>query len=103
MGQRVEEFYATTFVDTMKVVGTEGVFDMDMFGQKIDAFYDKTSSFKYEYWGDNIDLGLVASFARAIGEDRPVAVTGEDGAKALSVALAAYQSAKTGKPVELDG
>ena len=87
----------------MEVTGTEGIADMDMFAQKIDAFYDKPMSYKYEYWGDNIDLGLVAAFARSIGEDRPVETTGDDGAKAVAVALAAYQSAKIGKPVEMEG
>lgn len=86
----------------MEVTGTQGIAEMDMFNQKIDAFYDKKMSYKHEYWGDNIDLALVASFARSIGEDKPVETTGEDGARALTVALAAYQSAKTGKPVELD-
>ncbi len=86
----------------MEVTGTQGIAEMDMFDQKIDAFYDKTTSYKHEYWGDNIDLALVASFARSIGEDKPVEITGDDGARALVVALAAYQSAKSGKPVELD-
>ena len=85
----------------MDVTGDAGVASMDMFGQKVDAFYDKSMSYRYEYFGDNIDLGLVASFARSIADDTPPEVTGEDGAKALAVALAAYESARTGKPVEL--
>ncbi len=85
----------------MDVTGDAGVASMDMFGQNITAFYDKTMSCRYENFGENADLALVASFARAVGEDLPVEVTGEDGARALAVALAAYQSAKTGKPVEL--
>lgn len=93
--------YATWGNVKMEVVGVDGSATMDMFAQKIDAFYDKPASFRYEYWGDNIDLGLVASFAQSIGDDRPVEITGDDGAKALAVALAAYESAKTGKPVEL--
>lgn len=87
---------------TMEVTGTEGVASMDMFAQKIDVFLDKSMAHTYDYWGDNIDLALVASFAQAVGEDAPVAVTGDDGARALAVALAAYESAKTGKPVELN-
>lgn len=86
----------------MDVTGDAGVASMDMFNQKIDAFYDKSMSYRYEYFGDNIDLGLVASFARSIADNAPVEVTGEDGARALAVALAAYESAKTGKPVELE-
>ena len=93
--------YATWGNVKMEVIGTGGMAEIDMFGQKIDAFYDKRMSFAHEYWGDNIDLSLVESFAKSIGEDRPVRITGDDGARALAVALAAYQSAKTGKPVEL--
>lgn len=85
----------------MEVTGDAGVASMDMFGQKLDGFYDKSMSYKHEYFGDDIDLALVASFARAIAEDTPVEVSGEDGAKALAVALAAYESAKTGKPVDI--
>ena len=85
----------------MQVTGTEGVAEMDMFAQTTDVFCDKTMSYSQEYWGDYTDLGLVASFAKSIADDTPVPITGEDGAKALTVALAAYQSAKTGKPVEL--
>lgn len=85
----------------MEVTGTEGRADMDMFAQKIDAFYDKSMSYRHEYWGDNCDLGLVASFVKSIGENKPVEVSGEDGARAVAVALAAYQSAKTGKPIDL--
>jgi len=85
----------------MEVTGTDGTAEMDMFNQKIDAFYDNSMSYRQEYWGDSIDLGLVRSFVESVGEDKPVQITGDDGAKALSVALAAYQSAKTGKPVDL--
>jgi len=85
----------------MEVTGDQGIANMDMFAQKVEAFYDKTMGASYEYWGDNIDLALVASFVRSIAEDTPAEVTGEDGARAVAVALAAYESAKTGKPVEI--
>ncbi|MGI6296815.1 MAG: Gfo/Idh/MocA family protein [Armatimonadota bacterium] len=93
--------YATWGNVKMAVVGTDGIADMDMFGQIIEGFYDKSMSYKYEYWGEDADLNLVASFAQCIADDTPPEVTGEDGAKALAVALAAYESAKTGKPVSL--
>ena len=95
--------YATWGNVKMQVVGTEGMADMDMFNQRIDAFYDESMSFKYDYWGDNTDLSLVASFAKSVADGSPVPITGDDGARALAVALAAYESAKTGKPVEIAG
>lgn len=93
--------YATWGNVKLDVVGTDGIAAMNMFAQQIDGFYDKSMSYTYDYWGENSDLNLVASFARCIGEDTPPEVTGEDGARALAVALAAYESAKTGKPVSL--
>lgn len=85
----------------MEVTGDNGVANMDMFNQKIDHVTNSDPSFVYEYWGDNTDLGLVESFMNSIRDGKPVEITGEDGAKALEVALAAYESAKTGKAVEL--
>ncbi|MCE5322272.1 Gfo/Idh/MocA family oxidoreductase [bacterium] len=85
----------------MDVTGTNGTASMKMFGQKIDMFSDETGSHTYEYWGDNIDLVMVGAFAKSILDDTDVPVTGEDGVKALQVALAAYESAKTGKTVDL--
>ena len=36
-------------------------------------------------------------------EERPPKVTGEDGYKAVEIALAAYESAESGRPVGLSG
>jgi predicted dehydrogenase len=85
----------------MDVTGTGGTASMQMFGQKIDRYSDETGAHTYEYWGDNIDLEMVSSFAKSVLENTDVPVTGEDGVKALQVALAAYESAKTGKTVDL--
>lgn len=85
----------------MEVTGQDGAAYMDMFNQKLDAVSDKTSHFSWEYWGDNIDLALVEAFTKAIAEDKPTDITGEDGLAAVEVALAAYQSAELGVPVEL--
>lgn len=85
----------------MEVIGTEGVIKMEMFAQTIDLFSDKTGRHTYEYWGDDIDLALVGSFARSVAEDTRVEISGEDGLKALEVALAAYQSVDTRETVDL--
>lgn len=85
----------------LEVIGTDGVAKMEMFAQKIDIYSDKTGRHTYEYWGDDVNLALIDSFARSIAEGKPVEITGEDGIKALEVALAAYESAKSREAVDL--
>ncbi len=84
----------------MDVVGTGGVSSLVMFAQKIDYYSEKTGRHTYQYWGDDIDLSLVESFVRSIAEDTDVQITGDDGLKALQVALAAYESAKTKETID---
>ncbi len=85
----------------MEVIGTDGSARMEMLAQKIDMFSDDTKRHTYVYWGDNMDLGLVEAFARCIRDDTPPPVTGEDGLKALQVALTAYESAKKREMIDL--
>jgi UDP-N-acetylglucosamine 3-dehydrogenase len=85
----------------MDVVGTGGIASMRMFAQKADVYSDKTNRHTYAYWGDNMDMGLVEAFARCIREDTPPEVTGEDGVKALEVALAAYESSRLREAINL--
>jgi predicted dehydrogenase len=85
----------------MDVTGTAGSASMKMFAQKIDYYSGDGGSYTHEYYADDIDLALVGSFADSVVQDKNVEVTGEDGVKALRVALAAYESAKTGRTVDL--
>ncbi len=50
------------------------------------------------WWRRDVD-GLVDEFLHAIIEDREPAITGEDGRAALAIVLAAYESARLGRPV----
>ena len=89
---------------TMQVVGTGGVLEMDMFGQSLVHYEDRAGQVSWPYWGSGTDEGLVADFVRlASGEDAPDLATGEDGLRALEVALAAYHSADAGQPVMVGG
>lgn len=85
----------------MDVVGTGGIARMEMFAQKIDLYSDETGRHTYVYWGDDMDLRLVEAFARCVREDTPPPITGEDGLKALEVALAAYESASLREAINL--
>ena len=85
----------------LEVTGTNGVVSLDMFAQNIIHYSDETMRVNWVNWGDNIDYGLIKDFVNIVANDLPVSITGEDGLKALEVALGAYKSRETGLPVKL--
>ncbi|MGC4379341.1 Gfo/Idh/MocA family oxidoreductase [Fictibacillus sp. Mic-4] len=85
---------------TLEVIGTEGTIFIDAFGQKLNVYSDKSGA-NWHYWGDDMDAGLVKDFIECIKEDREPSITGEDGLKAVEVALAAYKAAEQKSPVKL--
>ncbi len=98
---RPDDFY--TWGDLyLKVVGTNMVTEVDMMRQSLERIGSQDPNYQWEFWGSNSDYGLVKEFVACIREDRQPTITAQDGIKALEVALAAYESAKTGKPVKLD-
>jgi len=98
-------FYHQEWDDTgfLSIGYAGGVFaTLDLFAQKIAHYNDAGGRVSWPFWGSNIDAGLVADFLRlARGEDTPNLATGEDGLRALEVALGAYRSAEAGQPVTL--
>jgi predicted dehydrogenase len=83
---------------TIRAVGTRGTLIMDMFRQSIDRYGPTYAQLGY---GADLDRLMIADFVDAVGRGRPVAVTGQDGRRALEVALAAYRSIERGRPVDL--
>lgn len=86
---------------TMDIIGTDGVVSVDMTAQNIVLYSDASMRVQWINWGSNVDLGLVQDFVNAIEYDLDVPITGEDGMKAMEVALGAYKSRDTGAPVKL--
>ncbi len=86
---------------TLEIVGTGGVTRVDATAQHLLAYNDATGRHTFEPWGDNFDLGLVGDFVACVRDDRAPSITGEDGLRAMEVALAAYESARTGQPATL--
>jgi predicted dehydrogenase len=88
---------------TIEVVGERGWARLDAFKEQLAVYSNKASRAQWVGWGGNMDLGLIRDFVGMIREQREPSIIGRDGLKALEVALAAYQSAATGKPVALSG
>lgn len=83
----------------LELVGEQGAVQVDAFQQHVALSSEKTGKTQWVNWGSNMDRGLVADFVDAVRTGRAPSITGEDGLRALEVALAAYRSAEVGKPV----
>jgi predicted dehydrogenase len=86
---------------TMSVVGERGVIELDMFGQALDVYSNGSPTHSLAAYGTNLDAGLVGDFVACIQEDREPPISGFDGLQAARVAIAGYESAKRGQPVEI--
>ena len=84
---------------TMNVIGENGVIELDMFGQGIDFYRPGLTTHVLNGYGSNTDGGLFSGFIRAIIDDTPVPINEVDGIQAAKVAMAGYESLKTGQPV----
>ncbi len=83
----------------IEFIGSEGTLTVDAFAQKIDV-YD-TDGLKWDFYGDDMDQQLVADFVQTVLDHEEPSITGEDGLRAIEVALAAYESAEKKRPVKL--
>ncbi|BDI29013.1 dehydrogenase [Capsulimonas corticalis] len=84
---------------TLQVVGTGGVFELDLFGQQLEQYDDAAGRVLWPNWGSSLDGELVDGFLKlSAGEEAPDTATGEDGLRALEIALAAYKSAEAKQP-----
>lgn len=93
--------YPTWGDGKIEVLGDRGVIRVDAFRQFISVSSDQWGKTNWVPWGSDMDLGLIRDFVQMIREDRAPSITGEDGLRALEVALAAYRSAREGEPVTL--
>jgi predicted dehydrogenase len=85
----------------IEILGDKGIVRVNAFDQHLTVASNAVGKAQWVGWGSNIDLGLIKDFVAMIREDRAPSITGYDGLKAMEVALAAYESARTGKPVAL--
>ena len=86
---------------TLHVVGEKGTVDIDVFRQALTHYDDTAGRTRLLGWGDDLTARMVADFVDAILAGRPVPIDGEDGLRALEVAIAGYRSAETKRPVAI--
>ena len=86
---------------TLHVVGENATVDVDVFRQALTHYDDTAGRTRLLGWGDDLTRRMVADFADAVLAGRPVPISGEDGLRALEVAIAAYRSAETKRPVAI--
>jgi predicted dehydrogenase len=86
---------------TFELITEKGAILVDAFSQNLTIYRDDWQRAGWSYWGSDANQAMVNEFVSAVKENRPPAVTGWDGLKAVEVTLAAYESAKTNQPVYL--
>ena len=84
---------------TIETVGTEGVFAIDPFAERLEMWSQGTT--KWLDWGHDPNRSMIEHFVGAVRGEHPLSITGIDGLRATEVALATYRSAAARQPVEV--
>jgi len=88
---------------TLRLIGTDGVLEVDCFDQTLTETRDGDDpGVDAVFWGTDPNVGLVRDFVDAVAADRPPAMTGEAGLKEVRVVEAAYESIESGAPVSIE-
>jgi predicted dehydrogenase len=89
----------------LRILGSDGLIVLDETRSTLQVTRPGTDgrSFFLEGFGVDVNLEMTRHFIRCVrgGEQLPPAATGVDGLRALEIALAGYESARTGQPVAL--
>jgi predicted dehydrogenase len=86
---------------TFEMVSQRGAVLVDAFRQNLNVYRHEWERSNWAYWGSDMNHAMVGEFAAAIREGRQPRVTGVDGLRAVEATLAAYESDRTGKTVEV--
>ena len=88
---------------TLKLVGDEGVLEVDCFDQTIKQTRDSGDPGVHQlFWGPDANRALIEDFVAAVREDRPPGKTGAHAVHDIEVIQAAYESAERGESVEVN-
>ncbi|MGI6149208.1 MAG: Gfo/Idh/MocA family oxidoreductase [Firmicutes bacterium] len=86
---------------TLQLVGTKGTISVDALAQSLTVYSNAEGKMVTHPFTEDMDLELIKDFVEMVETKRSPSITGFDGLQAMAVALAAYESAKQGKPVTL--
>jgi predicted dehydrogenase len=90
----------------LRILGEKGIINLDDTRQALTVVSDRPeqSGVHAQPFGLDVDLEMLRHFIRCVrlGENLFPAATGEDGLRALEIALAAYDSIREHQPVLLD-
>jgi predicted dehydrogenase len=92
--------YPTWSGVTLNTVGADGYVSIDAFAQTL-AVYTEEPRATWVHWGSDMDYLMIQDFARRVSRGEKPAITGEDGLRAVELALGAYRSAETHQLVKL--
>jgi predicted dehydrogenase len=85
----------------LEILGERGVVYADTLHQYITVASNAAGKTQWAGYGSDMDRGLMTDFVEMVRTGREPSITGEDGLRAMQVALAAYESARRGEPVTL--
>lgn len=85
----------------IEIIGDAGVLRLDAFNDNLEIAETEGPSYRWQSVEPSGDPEMVAAFIHAVIHDEPVKVTGEDGMRAMQVALAAYESVRTHEPIDV--
>lgn len=83
----------------IEVIGEKGALRLDAFNDNIEIAEIDGPSYAWQSVEHSGDPEMVSAFIQSVKNDEPVQVSGEDGMRAMQVALAAYESVRSSEPV----
>lgn len=95
------DFWPTWGGLNFEMVTERGAIMVDAFSQTTQVYSEELQRPFWQYWGSDSNQGMINEFVNAFKEERQPMVTGVDGLRAVEVVTAAYESARTGKPILL--
>lgn len=85
---------------TMRFIGTEGNFSLDLFAQSLEVYKNGASkSHQSAGYGSDLDGAMVDAFVSSCLDGADVRVTLEDGLRAVAVAIRGYEASANRTPV----